>query len=420
MSKRIQSVKGTRDLLPAQTAIWAGVEEVARRVFGNYGYREIRTPVLEETDLFVRSVGETTDIVGKEMYTFQDRKGRSLTLRPENTASVVRAFVQHGLQTEPLPVKLFYIGPQFRYERPQKGRYRQFHQIGAELIGDPGPYSDAELILMLVRFLTELGFDDLVVQLNTVGDDQSRAAYRQGLRDYLEPHRQELGSDSQRRLDTNPLRILDSKSPAERALLEGAPELVDFLTDESRDHFDTVQRILERNGLSYHVEPRLVRGLDYYTSTVFEIVSGGLGAQDAIVGGGRYDGLVEELGGAPLPAIGFAIGQDRLIEVLPDNFARAVTSVAPISVLTAGNVAVDEALAVAEILRGAGLPVSPELGSRSVKAALRRADRSGSRFVVLIGDEEIGAGEVTVKDLQTAEQSRVPRERLVDHLRGMR
>lgn len=420
MSKRIQSVKGTRDLLPAQTAIWAGVEEVARRVFGNYGYREIRTPVLEETDLFVRSVGETTDIVGKEMYTFQDRKGRSLTLRPENTASVVRAFVQHGLQTEPLPVKLFYIGPQFRYERPQKGRYRQFHQIGAELIGDPGPYSDAELILMLVRFLTELGFDDLVVQLNTVGDDQSRAAFRQGLRDYLEPHRQELGSDSQRRLDTNPLRILDSKSPAERALLEGAPELVDFLTDESRDHFDTVQRILERNGLSYHVEPRLVRGLDYYTSTVFEIVSGGLGAQDAIVGGGRYDGLVEELGGAPLPAIGFAIGQDRLIEVLPDNFARAVTSVAPISVLTAGNVAVDEALAVAEILRGAGLPVSPELGSRSVKAALRRADRSGSRFVVLIGDEEIGAGEVTVKDLQTAEQSRVPRERLVDHLRGMR
>ena len=420
MSKRIQSVKGTRDLLPAQTAIWAGVEEVARRVFGNYGYREIRTPVLEETDLFVRSVGETTDIVGKEMYTFQDRKGRSLTLRPENTASVVRAFVQHGLQTEPLPVKLFYIGPQFRYERPQKGRYRQFHQIGAELIGDPGPYSDAELILMLVRFLTELGFDDLVVQLNTVGDDQSRAAFRQGLRDYLEPHRQELGSDSQRRLDTNPLRILDSKSPAERALLEGAPELVDFLTDESRDHFDTVQRILERNGLSYHVEPRLVRGLDYYTSTVFEIVSGGLGAQDAIVGGGRYDGLVEELGGAPLPAIGFAIGQDRLIEVLPDDFARAVTSVAPISVLTAGNVAVDEALAVAEILRGAGLPVSPELGSRSVKAALRRADRSGSRFVVLIGDEEIGAGEVTVKDLQTAEQSRVPRERLVDHLRGMR
>ena len=420
MSKRIQSVKGTRDLLPPQTAIWAGVEEVARRVFGNYGYREIRTPVLEETDLFVRSVGETTDIVGKEMYTFQDRKGRSLTLRPENTASVVRAFVQHGLQTEPLPVKLFYIGPQFRYERPQKGRYRQFHQIGAELIGDPGPYSDAELILMLVRFLTELGFDDLVVQLNTVGDDQSRAAYRQGLRDYLEPHRQELGSDSQRRLDTNPLRILDSKSPAERALLEGAPELVDFLTDESRDHFDTVQRILERNGLSYHVEPRLVRGLDYYTSTVFEIVSGGLGAQDAIVGGGRYDGLVEELGGAPLPAIGFAIGQDRLIEVLPDDFARAVTSVAPISVLTAGNVAVDEALAVAEILRGAGLPVSPELGSRSVKAALRRADRSGSRFVVLIGDEEIGAGEVTVKDLRTAEQSRVPRERLVDHLRGMR
>ena len=210
MSKKIQSVKGTRDLLPPETAIWAGVEAVARRVFETYGYREIRTPILENTELFVRSVGESTDIVGKEMYTFEDRKGRSLTMRPENTASVVRAFVQHGLQSEPLPVKLFYIGPQFRYERPQKGRYRQFHQIGAELIGDPGPYSDAELILMLVRFLSELGFEDLAVQLNTVGDETSRVSYRQGLQEFLEPRKGELSPDSQRRLETNPLRILDT------------------------------------------------------------------------------------------------------------------------------------------------------------------------------------------------------------------
>jgi len=313
MSKKFQAVKGTRDLLPPETAIWSGVEAVARRVFGTYGYREIRTPILEDTELFVRSVGESTDIVGKEMYTFDDRKGRSLTLRPENTASVVRAFVQHGPQSEPLPVKLFYIGPQFRYERPQKGRYRQFHQIGAELIGDPGPYSDAELILMLVRFLSELGFENLVVQLNTVGDEDSRAAYRLGLQEFLEPRRQELTPDSQRRLQTNPLRILDTKDPGERDLLVSAPQLVDYLTEESRTHFETVQRILGQNDLSFRVEPRLVRGLDYYTRTVFEIVSEGLGAQDAIVGGGRYDGLVEELGGPSLPAIGFAIGEDRLL-----------------------------------------------------------------------------------------------------------
>ncbi len=242
MSKKFQAVKGTRDLLPPKTVIWSGVEDVARRVFGTYGYREIRTPILEDTELFVRSVGESTDIVGKEMYTFDDRKGRSLTLRPENTASVVRAFVQHGLQSEPLPVKLFYIGPQFRYERPQKGRYRQFHQIGAELIGDPGPYSDAELILMLVRFLSELGFENLVVQLNTVGDEDSRAAYRLGLQEFLEPRRHELTPDSQRRLQTNPLRILDTKDPGERDLLVSAPQLVDYLTEESRTHFETVQR----------------------------------------------------------------------------------------------------------------------------------------------------------------------------------
>lgn len=418
MSKKFQAVKGTRDLLPPETAIWSGVEAVARRVFGTYGYREIRTPILEDTELFVRSVGESTDIVGKEMYTFDDRKGRSLTLRPENTASVVRAFVQHGPQSEPLPVKLFYIGPQFRYERPQKGRYRQFHQIGAELIGDPGPYSDAELILMLVRFLSELGFENLVVQLNTVGDEDSRAAYRLGLQEFLEPRRQELTPDSQRRLQTNPLRILDTKDPGERDLLVSAPQLVDYLTEESRTHFETVQRILGQNDLSFRVEPRLVRGLDYYTRTVFEIVSEGLGAQDAIVGGGRYDGLVEELGGPSLPAIGFAIGEDRLLEVLPKGFAEQLTLAAPISVVTAGNVTADAALAIAESLRASGLEVAAELGSRSVKSALRRAHRSGSRWVVLIGDDEVAKGTVTVRDLESAEQAEVSREELVGYLRG--
>jgi len=418
MSKKFQAVKGTRDLLPPETATWSGVEGIARRVFGTYGYREIRTPILEDTELFVRGVGESTDIVGKEMYTFKDRKGRSLTLRPENTAAVVRAFVQHGLQSEPLPVKLFYIGPQFRYERPQKGRYRQFYQIGAELIGDPGPYSDAEVILMLVRFLSELGFEDLVVQLNTVGDEASRAAYREGLREFLKPHRADLTPDSQRRLETNPLRILDTKDAGERDLLADAPQLVDILTEESRQHFGTVQAILDHNHLSFRVEPRLVRGLDYYTGTVFEIVSEGLGAQDAIVGGGRYDGLVEELGGHPLPAIGFAIGEDRLLDVLPRDLALELAPGAPITVVTAGNVATDEALSVAETLRGSGLAVTAELGTRSVKAALKRAHRSGSRWVVLIGEDEIAGGTVTVRDLGSAEQTQVSREELAEYLRG--
>lgn len=418
MSKKFQAVKGTRDLLPPETSTWSAVEETARRVFRTYGYREIRTPLLEDTDLFVRSVGESTDIVGKEMYTFNDRKGRSLTLRPENTASVVRAFVEHGLQREPLPAKLFYIGPQFRYERPQKGRYRQFYQIGAELIGDPGPYTDAELILMLVRFLTELGFEDLVVQLNTVGDEESRASFRKGLESFLEPLRAQLTEDSQRRLDTNPLRILDTKDPEERALLEGAPQLVDFLTDESREHFETVQSILQQSGVPFRVEPRLVRGLDYYTATVFEIVSEGLGAQDAIVGGGRYDGLVEELGGSPLAAIGFAIGEDRLIEVLPDQFMKSRTAEAPIAVVAAGSVDKGEALAIGETLRRAGLVVDAEVSPRSVKAALKRAHRAGARFVVLIGDEEVASGMVAVKDLTTSEQMSVRREALLDHLRG--
>jgi histidyl-tRNA synthetase len=413
MPRAIKSVKGTRDFLPPETRLWSAVEETARRVFDTYGYEEIRTPVLEETDLFVRSVGESTDIVGKEMYTFLDKKGRSLTLRPENTASVVRAFVQHGLANQPLPAKLFYIGPQFRYERPQKGRYRQFHQIGAELIGDPGPETDAELLLMLLRFLGELGFRDLLVQLNTVGDDESRAAYREGLRSFLEPLRQQLGEDSRRRLDSNPLRILDTKSPEERELLKGAPELAEFLSEESRDHFEGLRRALDRFGVAYEIEPRLVRGLDYYTRTVFEIISEGLGAQDAIVGGGRYDGLVAELGGPELPGIGFAIGEDRLIEVLPERFSQAVAASEPVVVIPVGEVPAVEALDLAERLRAEGLAVSAELSGRSVKAALKKADRSGARLAILIGEEELGEGLVTLRDLKAADQSTVPRADLV-------
>lgn len=406
-------VKGTRDLLPPETAVWAAVDETARRVFGRYGYGEIRTPVLEETELFVRSVGETTDIVGKEMYTFSDKAGRSLTLRPESTASVARAFVEGGLQQWPSPVKLFYVGPQFRYERPQKGRYRQFFQIGAELLGDPGPVSDGELLLMLLDFLRELEFTGLTVLLNTVGGAESRAAYREELTRFLEPRRDQLSEESRRRLETNPLRILDTKDPAERELLAGAPRLAESLTPEDREHFAAVRGILDRFGARYRVDDRLVRGLDYYTRTVFEITAEGLGAQDAVVGGGRYDRLISDLGGPETPGIGFAIGEDRLIEVLPETFRSRVLPGVPALVATVGEVPLEEALALAQELRRRGVPALAELGRRSLGNSLKRADRLGARRVLILGEDEVAAGEVTVKDLGTGEQERLPRDEAV-------
>jgi histidyl-tRNA synthetase len=404
MSRRIRTVKGTRDLLPPDSAVWGAVEETARRVFSRYGYQEIRTPVIESTELFVRSVGETTDIVGKEMFSFEDRKGRSLSLRPESTASVVRAFVQHGLREGALPARLFYFGPHFRYERPQKGRYRQFHQIGAELIGDSGPASDAELLSMLVRFLEYLGFEDLTVLLHTVGDEGTRAAYRERLTSYLAPHRESLGDDSRRRLDVNPLRILDSKDPRERELLEDAPLLEDVLTPASKAHFDGVRAALEGLGIRFEVSPGLVRGLDYYTHTVFEIVSEGLGAQNAIVGGGRYDGLVEELGGPSLPAIGFAIGQDRLIEVLPESFRLASLEKSPAIVVVIEPVPVLEGMRLADALRDEGLAVVTDFAAGSVGSALKRADRRGAEWVLLLGEDEMAAGSVTCRDMRLGEQ----------------
>ncbi len=406
----LRAVKGTRDLLPPETAVWAAVEDTVRRVFGGYGYGEIRTPILEDTELFVRGVGEASDIVGKEMYTFADKKGRSLSLRPESTAAVARAFVQHGLDGWPSPVRLFYVGPHFRYERPQKGRYRQFHQIGAELIGDAGPWSDAELLLMLVRFLGELDFTDLVVRLNTVGDRASRALYADALRGYFEPKRQLLGEDSQRRLATNPLRILDTKVPGERELLGTAPRLEEFLSPECREHFTALCSMLDEHRVRYLIDERLVRGLDYYTRTVFEIASEDLGAQDAILGGGRYDGLIAELGGAEVPGIGFAIGQDRLIEVLPKRFRERVAPSAPVLVVAVGEVSPRIAVELAEELREQGLALVCELSPTGLKPALRRASRLGCRHVLLVGEDEMAANTVTIKDFESGTQSTVARD----------
>lgn len=414
--RRIRRVKGTRDLLPPETAVWAAVEATARTVFGRYGYGEVRTPMLEETELFVRGVGEGTDIVGKEMYTFQDKGGRSLTLRPESTAAVARAYLENSLQQLPSPVKLYYVGPQFRYERPQRGRYRQFSQIGAELLGDAGPVSDAELILMLLEFLEALAFQGLTVLLNTVGGSESRAAYREELLRFLEPHRARLTEESRRRLASNPLRILDTKNPQERELLDGAPRLTDSLSAEDREHFRAVRSILDRFGVEYRVDDRLVRGLDYYTRTVFEITASGLGAQDAIVGGGRYDGLISALGGPDTPGIGFAIGEDRLIDVLPEEFRQRVPTGVTALVAAVGEVAPDEALALAGELRAAGVSALAELARRSVANSLKRGDKLGARAVLLLGADELERGEVTVKDLASGEQVRLGRADAVARL----
>jgi histidyl-tRNA synthetase len=424
MKARFQAVKGTRDHLPPESERWASAEELARRIFRGHGYDEIRTPVLEDTALFARSVGETTDIVHKEMYTFQDRKGRSLTLRPENTAGVVRAIVEHGLAAGTMPLRLFYVGPQFRYERPQAGRYREFRQIGAELFGVPGPAAEAELLTMLFAFLRGLGFSALSVSLNTVGTRETRGAFGEALRRHVAPSAAGFSEEERRRLAENPLRLFDSKDPDVRRALEGAPRPADFLDEESRRHYHEVQELLGAAGIPFRDAPELVRGLDYYTRTVFEVVSQDLGAQDALLGGGRYDNLVENLGGPALPAIGFAIGEDRLLSVAP--FRPAPRGM--VLVLPGAPDDVPEALRISEEVRRLfDGTVELDLSARGFRKGLSRANnllaeaesRGLSRdrlFAILLGERERSEGTVTLKSLASGTQETVPRARLGERL----
>jgi histidyl-tRNA synthetase len=429
MNPRYRSVKGTRDLLPPESERWNEAERIARETFRSRGYGEIRTPVLEDTALFARSVGETTDIVHKEMYTFADRKGRSLTMRPENTAGVVRAVLESGLATGPMPLRLYYVGPQFRYERPQAGRYREFSQIGVELFGVAGPAAEAEVLEMLFDFLHALGFRALSVSLNSVGTGETRSRFGEALRAHLEPRSGAFGEDDRRKLADNPLRLFDSKDPTVRTALEGAPRTLDFLDDGSRRHHDDVRRLLEEAGIPFRDEPSLVRGLDYYTRTVFEVVSEDLGAQDAILGGGRYDGLVESLGGPSVPAIGFAIGEDRLLQVAPLALPRRPCVV----VLPQKPDDLPEANRIAREIRAA-LPegcVEVDLAARGLKkgmarasALLEEADRRGfdrdGMLAVLVGERERAEGAVTVKRLATGEQETFPRAELAERLGAAR
>ncbi|HLE44649.1 MAG TPA: histidine--tRNA ligase [Methylomirabilota bacterium] len=416
MGEQIRAVRGVRDILPAEAPTWQALEAAAREVFEPHGYRELRLPLFERTELFARGIGETTDVVEKEMYTFQDRSGESVTLRPEATAGVVRAYIEHGLCAQPKPVRLYTIGPMFRYERPQAGRYRQFHQVNVEALGEAAPALDAEVVGMLMAYFGRLGLSDrLALHVNSIGDSACRPTFRAALAAYLEAHLARLCEECRDRVGRNPLRVLDCKRPDCQPVIEKAPSILDALCGPCREHFDRVRAYLDALGLRYEVTPRLVRGLDYYVRTTFEVLTGELGAQNAVAGGGRYDGLVEVLDGPADPGIGFAIGMERVALLLgprPDRAAAAVLLV-PL-----GEPALRRCLALARELRAAGVPTEVAYGVRKLRGELERANRLGVPRVVILGDDELARGAGTLRDMTSGEQRPVPLDDLVAILRG--
>lgn len=425
----IQTVRGTRDILPADMPLWHRVEDVAREGFRRYGFLEIRTPIFEKTELFARGVGEATDIVHKEMYTFidrgrEDREGESLTLRPENTASVVRAYIQHRMYADKSPgesTKLFYVGPMFRRERPQAGRYRQFYQIGVEVLGtSDDPAIEAEVIEMLDWFLKELKIANTTLLINSVGEPASRAVYLEKLREALEPKLDLLCGDCRHRYETNALRVFDCKVESCQTIIRELPTITDWLDDDSREHFERFKAHLDARGISYTVNPRMVRGLDYYTRTAFEIVAhDGLGAQNTIVGGGRYDGLSETLGGPPTKGFGFAFGLDRMVMALPEEEAALIreAETPDVYIVFMGQAAREHAFGVAGELRGGGLAVAMEFEDRKMKKAMTQAAKSGARYALIIGDDEVASGLYGLKELSTGEQQSLSLAGIIDKLK---
>lgn len=406
----IQTIRGTRDILPAETPLWHRVEEVAREAFRRYNFLEIRTPIIEKTDLFARGVGEATDIVHKEMYTFEDRNGDSITLRPEATASVVRAAIQHNMLSDLAAgelLKLFYIGPMFRRERPQAGRYRQFYQIGAEILGSTDdPLIEAEVIEMLTWMLGELGITNTQLLINSIGEPKLREPYLETLRAAIAPLLPELCADCRHRYDTNPLRVFDCKVESCQPLIEDLPTIADALDEDSRAHFELFKKYLDASGIAYQVNPRMVRGLDYYSRTAFEIIGGSLGAQNTLVGGGRYDGLSEKIGGAPMKGFGFAFGLDRMVLSLPETESKkAIASEKPaVFIVHLGPAALAHAVQVAKQLRASGVAVRIDFTERKMKKAMSIAADSGARYAIIIGDNEIANGQYGLKKLSTGEQ----------------
>ena len=420
MSKKIQAIRGMHDILPEQIHLWQALEAAVGEVVGRYGYSEIRMPIVESTDLFCRSIGEVTDIVEKEMYTFEDRNGDLLSLRPEGTASCVRAGIEHGLFYNQIQ-RLWYQGPMFRHERPQKGRYRQFHQVGIECFGMSGAEIEAEIILMSYRVWQKLGLmNELRLEINTLGTLEERAVYKASLVDYFQQHLDELDEDSQRRLKTNPLRILDSKNPSMQALIEQAPKLLDALGDESREHFETLLSYLSDAGIDYTVNSRLVRGLDYYSHTVFEWVTDSLGAQGTVCAGGRYDSLVEQLGGKATPAVGFALGMERLILLMEQ---QSWEKSKPFAYLVhQGNEAAKKALQLAEKIRYE-LPnetIVLHCGEASLKSQFKKADKLGAKLAIILGEDEVANDRVSIKFLQQrTEQQSVDTAELPNYLNDL-
>jgi histidyl-tRNA synthetase len=413
----IKGVRGAPDILPEDAGKWQQLEVVARDVLARYGYAEIRTPLFERTELFVRGIGEGTDIVEKEMYTFADRGGESLTLRPEATASLMRAYVEHNLGAKGGLVKLYLIGPMFRHERPQSGRFRQFHQIDAEIVGSPGPAVDAEVVALLHQLLAAWGLTGIALNVNSIGDPVCRPVYRQAFVAYMEGQRAALCPDCLVRLQKNPLRILDCKVAACQQVAAGAPTIAGYLCAPCQEHFAAVRRILDALKIEHAVNERLVRGLDYYTRTTFEFLNPALGAQNAVAGGGRYDGLVEEIGGPPTPAIGFAIGEERILASLAAQGA-APDQPPPdgVYVATVGAEALAPALALAQTLRGKGLRAAVDLEGRSLKAQMRQANKDRFRYTVILGEDELKRGEGSLKDMVTGEQRAILLGEVADRL----
>jgi len=417
---KFQAIRGTRDLLPPETAMWNRVEETARSVFGTFGFGEIRPPILEPTELFARAVGGDTDIVSKEMYTFEDRDESSTSLRPEATASVCRAYIEQGMQQLPLPVKLYYIGPMFRRERPQKGRYRQFYQIGAEVLGgSDAPAIDAEVVEMVMAFFDRLQLPGVQLEINSIGHsaDNCRRGYVAQLKSALEKVKDKLGGDSQRRIETNPLRVLDSKLEHEQPIIENLPRIADHLCDDCKAHYAAVKHQLEMRGVLYRENWRLVRGLDYYMRTTFEITAAGLGSQNAVCGGGRYDGLVELLGGPPTKGIGFAIGEDRLILSLQEAGKVPATAGRVVYIAWMGEHAHATAIRAAKSLRAAGVSVELPPVEQKFGKALERASKLNSRYALILGDNEVAEGSWTLKTLADGTQQKFTEPELLDFLK---
>ena len=420
MSKTIQSIRGMHDVLPDESYQWQAFEQIVRDLMAAYGYREIRMPAVESTDLFSRSIGEVTDIVEKEMYTFEDRNGDMLTLRPEGTAGCVRAGIQHGILHNQVQ-RLWYMGPMFRHERPQKGRYRQFHQFGVETFGIAEADIDAELIIMSARLWHKLQLQDIRLELNTLGSNEARVNYRSILVDYLNAHRDQLDEDSLRRLDSNPLRILDSKNPEMKPMISNAPSLLDYLDSESAEHFEQLKQYLDDAGIAYTINPRLVRGLDYYCKTVFEWVTDQLGAQGTVCAGGRYDGLVEQLGGRSTPAAGFALGIERLLALRETANVEVPPGHPDIYLMLQGESSSRKGLLLAERLRdeNPGLGILSNCGGGSFKSQMKKADKSGAAIALILGENEINEGTVTVKFLrEQKEQQTISQNDITEFLKN--